>query len=178
MAARIEGAFRALIAAIQPDEQAIPIPLISAVMDRIQFHLSIPALDLDATHRWYVEGLGCVAGRRSAHALILDLGGHQLVAQRTDPADLGEEQRGIYPRHFGLLFAALADWQGLLERSRSAGLAFAVEPKLRFAGEALEHHTFFLIDPAGNWLEFKHYSHPEAALGCRSHSQVGDRRDD
>ena len=145
-------------------------------MDRIQFHLSIPVLDLESTQLWYVDGLGCVAGRRSGDALILDLGGHQLVAQRTDPAELGAPQRGIYPRHFGLVFAELGAWRDLLARSRAAGLQFAVEPQLRFAGEALEHHTFFLIDPAGNWLEFKHYSHPEAVLGCRSHSRVGDPR--
>jgi len=64
----------------------------------------------------------------------------------------------------------------VLERSRSGGLVFAVEPKLRFAGEVLEHHTLFLIDPTGNWLEFKHYSDPDAVLGCRSHTQVGDSR--
>jgi extradiol dioxygenase family protein len=145
-------------------------------MDRLQFHLSIPALDLDATQRWYVEGLGCVAGRRSPHALILDLGGHQLVAQRSDPAALGGEQCGIYPRHFGLVFAELSSWQALLNRSRSAGLVFGVEPRQRFAGDVLEHHTFFLIDPAGNWLEFKHYSNPDAALGCRSHTRVGAPR--
>jgi len=141
-----------------------------------QFHLSIPALDLDATQRWYVEGLGCVAGRRSADALILDLGGHQLVVQRTDSGDLGEQQRGIYPRHFGLVFAEWANWQALLERSRAAGLVFGAEPKLRFAGEALEHPTFFMIDPAGNRLEFKHNSDPDAVLGCRGHTQVGDSR--
>jgi extradiol dioxygenase family protein len=145
-------------------------------MARLQFHLSIPALDLDATHHWYVEGLGCVAGRRSTDALILDLGGHQLVAQRSDPAHLAEQQPGIYPRHFGLVFAERADWQALLERSRAAGLSFGMEPKLRFVGEVLEHHTFFLIDPAGNWLEFKHYSNPEAVLGCRDHTRVGDPR--
>jgi hypothetical protein len=145
-------------------------------MDRAQFHLSIPATDLDATEHWYVDGLGCVAGRRSPHALILDLGGQQLVVQRTDAASLGAQQAGIYPRHFGLVFADRASWQALLERSRAAGLEFKVEPKLRFPGEALEHHTFFLIDPAGNWLEFKHYRHAEAALGCRSFTQVGDPR--
>jgi len=85
-------------------------------MDRIQFHLSIPAVDLDATQRWSVEGLGCVAGRRSPDALILDLGGHQLVAQRTDPAGLGEEQRSIDPRHFGRVFADLVRWQALPNR--------------------------------------------------------------
>jgi len=145
-------------------------------MDRLQFHLSIPAVDLDATQRWSVEGLACEAGRRSPDALILDLGGHQLVVQRTDPAGLGEEQRGIDPRHFGLVFTKLVSWQALLNRSRTAGLAFGVEPKLRFADDVLEHHTFFLIDPAGNWLAFKHDSNPEAALGCRSFTLVGDPR--
>ena len=146
-------------------------------MDRTQFHLSIPAFDLDATQRWYVEGLGCTAGRRSAHALVLDLGGHQLVAQRSDAAAIPAAQPGIYPRHFGLVFASLTAWQQQLARARSAGLRFGVEPRLRFAGEVLEHHTFFLIDPSDNWLEFKHYSHPEAVLACRDRSEVGDPRD-
>jgi extradiol dioxygenase family protein len=145
-------------------------------MDRLQFHLSIPATDLDAAEHWYGDGLGCVAGRRSPHALILDLGGHQLVVQRTDPAQLGADQRGIYPRHFGLVFETLASWQALLERCRAAGLEFGVEPKLRFPGEVLEHHTFFLIDPTGNWLEFKHYRQAEAVLGCRTLPLVGDPR--
>ena len=145
-------------------------------MDRSQFHLSIPALDLEATHAWYVGGLGCLAGRRSADALILDLGGHQLVAQRSQAAAIGDPQIGIYPRHFGLVFDDLSAWQERLDRARAAGLRFGVEPRLRFAGEALEHHTFFLIDPSGNWLEFKHYSHPEAVLGCREFDRVGDPR--
>jgi len=141
-----------------------------------QFHLSIPALDLDATYRWYVEGLGCHPGRRSADALILDLGGHQLVAQRSSATALGAEQAGIYPRHFGLVLAELEAWHQLQQRARAADLRFGVQPRCRFAGEILEHHTFFLIDPAGNWLEFKHYSHPEAVLGCRDQSAVGDPR--
>jgi extradiol dioxygenase family protein len=112
-------------------------------MGRPCFHLSIPCHDLALTERWYVDGLGCVAGRRSNHALILDLQGHQLVLQRT---------------------------------ARKTGLRFGVEPKLRFAGEVLEHHTFFLIDPASNWLEFKHYTEPTAVLGCRDQRHVGERR--
>ena len=38
------------------------------------FHLSIPAHDLAATRAWYERVLGCVAGRCSAVAVILDLG--------------------------------------------------------------------------------------------------------
>jgi hypothetical protein len=138
------------------------------------FHLSIPAIDLEATERWYVEGLGCRSGRRSAHALILALGGHQLVAQKVPAEPRQPGQRGIYPRHFGLVFERLDDWRALLERARSAGLRFGVEPKCRFPGEILEHHTFFLLDPSDNWLEFKCYTHPEAVLGCTEQAVVGD----
>jgi extradiol dioxygenase family protein len=138
------------------------------------FHLSIPALDLAATERWYVDGLGCRRGRRSEHALILDLGGHQVVAQRVAQESREAWQPGIYPRHFGLVFPDPEPWQALLERARAVGLRFGVEPKCRFAGEQLEHHTFFLIDPSGNWLEFKHYTHPEAVLGCTEQVRVGD----
>ena len=139
------------------------------------FHLSIPSADLSATERWYVEGLGCALGRRSAQALILNLAGHQLVAQLTPPSP-EPAQRGIYPRHFGLVLAELEAWRQLQQRASAAGLRFGGEPRCRFAGEILEHHTFFLIDPAGNWLEFKHYLHPEAVLGCRDQTAVGDQR--
>ncbi|MEB3200586.1 MAG: VOC family protein [Synechococcaceae cyanobacterium] len=145
-------------------------------MQALQFHLSIPAHDLAETRRWYVEGLGCRAGRSSAHALILDLGGHQLVAQLTAPELSATAQAGIYPRHFGLVFAERSQWQALLARAQAAGLRFGVEPRQRFVGEVTEHATFFLIDPSGNWLEFKHYVQPEAVLGCEGFAGVGDAR--
>ena len=143
-------------------------------MERPCFHLSIPAHDLEATERWYVDGLGCRAGRRSEEALILDLAGHQLVAQRLPPEAGEPVQPSIYPRHFGLVFATASAWRELLERARSAGLRFGVEPRCRFAGQRLEHLSFFLIDPSANWLEFKHYSHAEAVLGCQDQAVVGD----
>lgn len=137
------------------------------------FHLSIPASDLDETEQWYVNGLGCRAGRRSDRALILDLGGHQLVAQVEGNGI--PPQRGIYPRHFGLVFAEEAQWQHLVERVRGNGLPFAVDPRCRYEGEELEHLTFFVVDPSGNWLEFKHYRRAEAILGCHHLTEVGDR---
>lgn len=138
------------------------------------FHLSIPVYDLAATEGWYVDGLGCRRGRRSEHALILDLGGHQVVAQRVAAESRQAPQPGIYPRHFGLVFPDADAWRTLAGRARSAGLRFGVEPKRRFAGERLEHDTFFLIDPSDNWLEFKHYIDPEAVLGCLGEARVGD----
>ena len=140
-----------------------------------KFHLSIPVFDLDATAQWYVGGLGARAGRRSAEALILDLGGHQLVAQLVNGAARSAPQPGIYPRHFGLIYAGLQEWQALLQRAQAAALRFGVEPKCRYRGEALEHHTFFLIDPSDNWLEFKHYVQAQAVLGYRQLGEVGDQ---
>ena len=72
-------------------------------MDESCFHLSIPAIDLALSRHWYEQVLGCRAGRCSDEALILDLGGHQLVLQRHCD-ELGQQQQVIYPRHFGLIF--------------------------------------------------------------------------
>ena len=143
-------------------------------MDGACFHLSIPAIDLELSRQWYEQVLGCRAGRCSDEALILDLGGHQLVLQRHRD-ELGPQQQGIYPRHFGLIFHQAAQWHALQARVEQAGQTFAVRPKVRFAGEVLEHQTFFLQDPSNNWLEFKHYRHCEAVLGCQEQRVVGDR---
>ena len=142
-------------------------------MDGLCFHLSIPAIDLALSRHWYEQVLGCRAGRCSDEALILDLGGHQLVLQRHRD-ELGPQQQGIYPRHFGLIFHQAAQWHALQARVRKAGQPFAVRPKVRFAGEVLEHQTFFLQDPSNNWLEFKHYRHSQAVLGCQEQHLVGD----
>ena len=142
-------------------------------MDGLCFHLSIPAIDLALSRHWYEQVLGCRAGRCSDEALILDLGGHQLVLQRHRD-ELGPQQQGIYPRHFGLIFHQATQWQALQARVEQAGQPFAVRPKVRFAGEVLEHQTFFLQDPSKNWLEFKHYRHSQAVLGCQERHLVGD----
>ena len=142
-------------------------------MDGLCFHLSIPAIDLALSRHWYEQVLGCQAGRCSDEALILDLGGHQLVLQRHRD-ELGPQQQGIYPRHFGLIFHQATPWHALRVRVEQAGQPFAVKPKVRFAGEVLEHQTFFLQDPSNNWLEFKHYRHSQAVLGCQEQHLVGD----
>jgi Predicted dioxygenase of extradiol dioxygenase family len=137
------------------------------------FHLAFPVHDLDAAHKFYVEGLGCAPGRRSTHSLILNLAGNQIVAQLSSEAL--PKQQGIYPRHFGLILAELKEWEALAQRVREQGMKFYQEPKLRFPGSPTEHRTFFLQDPSGNLLEFKHYSHASAIFGETEFPQVGDR---
>lgn len=141
-------------------------------MTNCLFHLAFPILDVEATLRFYVDGLGCTVGRRSKQAITLGLAGHHLVGHMvTEPSP---PQKGIYPRHFGLVFLSQEDWQALADRAKAKGLPFYQHPRVRFPGTRIEHRTFFLEDPSHNLLEFKHYTHESAILGEQEYNQVGD----
>ena len=49
-------------------------------------------------------------------------------------------------------------WETLAERLRRAGVAFVIEPYIRFKGEVGEQATMFFLDPADNALEFKAFA--------------------
>ncbi|OLP19713.1 glyoxalase [Leptolyngbya sp. 'hensonii'] len=142
-------------------------------MDPVLFHLAFPVGNIPQTKTFYVEGLGCEPGREAIDSLILNFYGYQLVAHVTD--EPLKPQKGIYPRHFGLVFTAEADWEAMVARAQTHQLCFYQQPKRRFPGSPLEHRTFFLEDPFHNLLEFKYYCHPSAIFGNREHAQVGDR---
>lgn len=136
------------------------------------FHLAFPVHDLTAAKQFYIDGLGCVLGRESSTAVTFGLAGHQLVAHlSTDPII---PQKGVYPRHFGLVLTLEEEWQALADRAKTKGLTFYQQPRQRFAGTRIEHHTFFLQDPSRNLLEFKYYRHESAIFGERDVSAVGD----
>ena len=59
--------------------------------------------------------------------------------------------------HFGLILT-VQDFQELAERLRAAGTEFVIEPYVRFEGQTGEQWTMFLLDPAGNALEFKAFA--------------------
>lgn len=144
-------------------------------MSPVIFHLAFPVTDLEATKRFYVDGLGCTLGRESDSAVILGLAGHQLVAHLVK--ELGPPQKGIYPRHFGLVFAEEKDWQALVDRAKARGLTFYQEPRTRYSGQPIEHRTFFLEDPSHNLLEFKFYTRESAIFGERDHAKIGDAKE-
>jgi extradiol dioxygenase family protein len=142
-------------------------------MNQTIFHLAFPVSDIAQTKAYYVDGLGCIPGRENHHALILNLYGHQLVAHTTkEPLT---PQRGIYPRHFGLIFTTESDWEDLLGRAKQRQLSFFEEPKHRFVGSPLEHRTFFLEDPFHNLMEYKYYRNPEAIFGSFEYTLIGER---
>ncbi len=127
-----------------------------------RFHLAVPVDDLDAARAFYGGVLGLEEGRSDTRWIDWDLHGHQFV---THLVDEGRAERAHNPvdghdvpvPHFGVLvdpdaFAVLAD------RLRAADVRWVIEPYLRFAGEPGEQWTMFLLDPAGNALEFKAFA--------------------
>jgi uncharacterized protein len=127
-----------------------------------RFHLAIPVDDLAAAESFYGGVLGCPAGRRSDRWIDWDLHGHQLVthlvddhpgAGDTNPVD-GHE---VPVPHFGLLLDVDA-FHEAAGRLRTGGVAFVIEPYLRFAGEPGEQWTLFVRDPAGNAIEMKAFA--------------------
>ena len=128
------------------------------------FHLAFPVDDLTAARHFYGELLGCPEGRSAEQWIDFDLHGHQIVAhlsndaprnRMTNPVD-GED---VPVPHFGLVLSMDA-WKALAERLQGAGTEFVIEPTIRFAGQPGEQATMFLLDPAGNALEFKAMADP------------------
>jgi len=141
-------------------------------MKDVLFHLAFPTHDVEAAKRFYVDGLGCTLGRESSHAVTFGLAGHHLVAHLT--TEPPKRQQGIYPHHFGLVFLSKDSWEQFLTQAQANNLSFYQQPRVRFPGTRIEHHTFFLEDPSGNLLELKHYTHESAILGERDVHAVGD----
>ncbi|HVL78093.1 MAG TPA: VOC family protein [Sphingomicrobium sp.] len=128
------------------------------------FHLAFPVDDLAAARAFYGGLLGCREGRSADHWVDFDLHGHQIVAhlapeavkaRTTNPVD-GDE---VPVPHFGLVLA-IGEWKALARRLEEAGIEFVIPPTVRFAGEPGEQATMFLLDPAGNALEFKAMADP------------------
>ena len=128
------------------------------------FHLAFPVDNLAAARRFYGELLGCPEGRSADCWIDFDLFGHQIVAhlapervsQRSTNAVDGED---VPVPHFGVVLP-MEQWNDLAARLTAAKVEFVIEPTVRFAGQPGEQATMFLLDPAGNALEFKAMADP------------------
>ena len=128
------------------------------------FHLAFPVDDLAAARRFYGQLLGCPEGRSAGHWVDFNLFGHQIVAHLAPEAVRARASNAVDGEdvpvpHFGVVLG-IDDWRALAERLEAAGTEFVIAPTLRFAGEPGEQATMFLLDPAGNALEFKAMADP------------------
>lgn len=128
------------------------------------FHLAFPVDDLAAARRFYGELLGCPEGRSGEEWVDFDLYGHQIVAhlapgqvRRRSTNEVDGEHVPV--PHFGVVLT-MEQWKELAGRFEAAGTEFVIAPTVRFEGQAGEQATMFLLDPAGNALEFKAMANP------------------
>ncbi len=129
------------------------------------FHFAFPVDDLGAARRFYGDLLGCPEGRSAEEWVDFDLKGHQIVAhlapdlvraRATNPVD----DDHVPVPHFGLVLP-MEEWEALAGRLQAAGVEFVIAPTIRFEGQPGEQATMFLLDPAGNALEFKAMADPQ-----------------
>ena len=126
------------------------------------FHLAIRVHDLASARAFYGGLLACPEGRSSGDWVDFDFFGHQLVCHVA--GDAGGEAAAHNPvdghdvpvPHFGMVLE-MPDWEALAARLKDAGIAFVIEPHVRFKGQPGEQATMFLTDPSGNALEFKSF---------------------
>lgn len=136
--------------------------------DRPRFHLAIPVADIEAVRPFYCELLGCKTGREASRWLDLDFFGHQITLHMSDEQAQSAshnqvDSKAVPVRHFGAILP-LAQWHSFSDRLQAAGVDFIIEPGLRFSGEVGEQWTLFMLDPAGNALEFKSFTNPDAVF--------------
>jgi extradiol dioxygenase family protein len=128
------------------------------------FHLAFPVDDLGAARDFYGRVLGCPEGRSSDQWVDFDFHGHQIVAHLAPDAARkpvnAVDGEAVPVPHFGLVLA-MEEWRALAGRLEAAGAEFVIAPTVRFAGQPGEQATMFLLDPAGNALEFKAMADPE-----------------
>ena len=123
------------------------------------FHIAIPVHNLSECRTFYRDVLNCEEGRSSDHWVDFNLFGHQLVIHykpqsdtdlHTNPVD----GKDVPVPHYGVVLP-WDQFQLLADDLRLKGVAFIIEPYIRFEGEVGEQATMFFKDPAGNALEFK-----------------------
>ncbi len=125
------------------------------------FHLAFPVASLIETRDFYEGLLGCSVGRTSDKWIDFNFFGHQITAhlkpEETSQAHANEVDGDQVPvRHFGVILL-WDQWEKLAEKLQREGIAFIIEPHVRFQGQIGEQATMFFLDPSGNALEFKSF---------------------
>jgi uncharacterized protein len=126
-----------------------------------RFHLAMPVDDLAAARMFYGEVLGLVQGRSAETWVDWNLQGHQFVTHlapgRVQAIHNPVDGHDVPVPHFGLILT-IPEFQKLADRLRAENVEFVIKPYVRFEGEVGEQWTMFLLDPAGNALEFKAFA--------------------
>ncbi|WP_190246287.1 VOC family protein [Gelidibacter gilvus] len=123
------------------------------------FHIAIPVYNLEECRIFYRDILNCEEGRSSDHWVDFNFFGHQLVIHykpksTEDSHTNSVDGKNVPVPHYGVVLP----WQSFQDFAKdlsAKGIAFVIEPYIRFEGQVGEQATMFFMDPSGNALEFK-----------------------
>ena len=125
------------------------------------FHLAYTVSDLDSARKFYGDLLGCREGRSTESWVDFDFFGNQLslhIGQTIKELESESKVDNVKVPlpHFGCVL----DWDSfnrLVDKLKSSGIQFTIEPTIRFKGMPGEQVTMFFEDFSQNTLEFKAY---------------------
>ncbi len=123
-------------------------------------HVAVPCRDLQETAHWYAEVLGAQPMRQLHDRVTFSFGGTLQLVCHLERRAIDTSPRA-YPRHFGLTFLRMEDFDRLKQHVEKQGIKLLMPASWRFEKTDHEHQTFMLADPSGNVVEFKCYLKPE-----------------
>lgn len=117
-------------------------------------HLSIPVIDLDASHEFYVGTLGLERGRTRESWFDVWFFGMQISLQRVADAAIARDDSGV--RHFGVTLPP-DSFEAFVRDLETKGVIWLSPPTTYDTEEFSSKRAAFLADPSGNVLEIKTY---------------------
>lgn len=132
-------------------------------MPTASFHLSLPCVSVSATKAFYSEILGASLGRMSTQWVDVDLFGNQITFIKSGEFTFQYKsykfEEAVLPSfHFGVLVNG-QQWEELLVRLQGLSLELPVN-SLFLQDRPGAHRSFFVEDPNGYLVEFKHFLEP------------------
>ena len=121
--------------------------------------------NLEKAKQFYVNVLGCTAGREKEESCVFKFFGHQIVAHlvptmpelSTNPVD-GKQ---VPAMHFGIVME-WDDWHQLKDKLDKNGVEFVIGPYTRYEINRVHRQPCSLSIHAGNHLEFKSFKDESA----------------
>ena len=124
------------------------------------FHISLPCLGIKRTYNFYMNILGVNIGRQTNQWIDVDLFGNQLTFVKSGDYNFSTKnykfENKILPSfHFGIILDE-NNWNFMYEKSIKSKIIH-LDKTIFLEGKAGEHFSFFVKDPNGYIIEFKHF---------------------
>ena len=128
------------------------------------FHLSLPCKGIESTKNFYVNILSANLGRNTNQWLDIDLYNHQITFTKSGDFNFvfkNYKFEGIIlpSFHFGVILSK-ETWTNLYQKLISSKTIY-IEKTSFLKEKNGEHDSFFVKDPNGYIVEFKHFTNME-----------------